>query len=632
MSQLVNMKNGLSPRSTVAILAIIVLILSGLMLSSLAYATTYYVKPGQSIQSFINAANPGQIVEVQNGTYHENVNVTKPLTLMGMGNPIIDAGGKGSAITISAGGTTLMGFEATGSGKDARDAGIRVLSDGNTIKYNTAVENDNYGIILYYAEKNNVVSNNVTDNKKGGILLVHANNNQVWGNHAGMNWDGISLQTSRGNTIMANNLTRNKMGINISNINLSESVTAKGKDKGKGVSIAYISGKQSTPYSIGKNGTNSSSAGANLLYQNDLQDNIQNAFDDGNNQWDNGEIGNHFNDYNAREHGCNDRNRDGICDSGYSIPGGRNVDRMPRASPEAILSYRSRGLMGSELKMDQRTYLPGQDVSVSFVAPGNFSGWVGVMKTDRPGAKRSRANQDTALSYQELEGSSGVVKLKAPADEGSFDLRMFNTTSGEEMVSLDFGVRIPTINATPARVNTCELITVSYNGAPGYENDWIAMYKSGSPDDSYTNRQYLDGKENGTLTLYASDPGSYEFRLFENGSYTKLATSNSVEIKIEKGTKVEATPSQVAPGGTVTITYRGAPPEGTAIIGMYGVNRPDKFSLGKRSVGSENCGRMTWQLPTAPGQYDFRMFRSEITSWGQGAYHLLGQSNVVTVS
>jgi hypothetical protein len=209
---------------------------------------------------------------------------------------------------------------------------------------------------------------------------------------------------------------------------------------------------------------------------------------------------------------------------------------------------------------------------------------------------------------------------------------MFNTTSGEEMVSLDFGVRIPTINATPALVNTCELITVSYNGAPGYENDWIAMYKSGSSDDSYASRQYLDGKENGTLTLEASNPGIYEFRMFENDSYTKLATSNSVEIKIMKGNKVIATPSQVAPGGSVTVTYWGAPPEGTGIIGMYGVNRPDKFPVGKRSIGSENCGRMTWQLPAEPGRYDFRMFRSDITSEGQGAYQLLGQSSVVTVS
>ena len=85
------------------------------------------------------------------------------------------------------------------------------------------------------------------------------------------------------------------------------------------------------------------------------------------------------------------------------------------------------------------------------------------------------------------------------------------------------------------------------------------------------------------------------------------------------------------PGGTVTVTYWGAPPEGTGVIGMYGMDRPDKFYLGMMNIGSKNCGSITWQLPFDPGQYDFRMFRSAITEVGQGAYQILGQSNVVTV-
>ena len=154
----------------------------------------------------INAANPGQIIEVQNGTFHERVNITKPLILKGVGKPIIDAEGMGSAMTISANGSTLMGFTATGSGKNANDAGIRVLSYGNIIKDNTAIKNNNYGIILYHVDKNTVFLNTVIENKNGGILLTHSNNNQVWGNYAGMNWNGISIETSRGNTINANNL------------------------------------------------------------------------------------------------------------------------------------------------------------------------------------------------------------------------------------------------------------------------------------------------------------------------------------------------------------------------------------------------------------------------------------------
>ncbi|MCX6677077.1 MAG: right-handed parallel beta-helix repeat-containing protein [Methanothrix sp.] len=603
--------------------AMVILAVIAVMLSGLANAA-FSVKPGNSIQSAIDAANPGQIIEVQNGTFNERINVTKPLTLKGVGKPIIDAGGIGSAITISANGSTLLGFTATGSGKDANDAGIRVLSNGNIIKDNAAIKNNNYGIILYHVDKNTVFLNTVTENKNGGILLIHSNNNQVWGNYAGMNWNGISMQTSRGNTINANNLTGNKMGINISNINLSDSIIA----KGKAVSIKYVSSSQSTTYNIDKNST-SSSPGANLLYQNYLQDNDQNAFDDGYNQWDNDLTGNHYSNYDAREQGCLDRNRDGICDAGYSIPGGRNVDRLPKASPDAILSYKSQGLGGFELKMEQRTYLPGSDVNVEYVAPGNFSGWVGIMKTDQPS---ERAGLDTALSYQSLAGLFGILKLKAPADKGSYILRMYNITNGEEMASLNFNVGIPTIIATPASVNTCELITINYTGAPGYENDWIAMYESGSSDTSYITRQYLDGKENGTVILEAPDTGSYNFRIFENDSYTRLTTSNNVDAKTRNGTKVVVSSTHVAPGGTVTVTYWGAPQEGTGIIGMYGMNRPDKFPLGKRSIGSKNCGRMTWQLPYESGQYDFRMFRSDITDINQGAYQLLGQSDVVTVS
>ena len=62
-------------KSTIIMLAALMALLSG------TADSTFYVKPGQSIQAAINAASPGQIVEVQNGTYHERVNVTKQLTL-----------------------------------------------------------------------------------------------------------------------------------------------------------------------------------------------------------------------------------------------------------------------------------------------------------------------------------------------------------------------------------------------------------------------------------------------------------------------------------------------------------------------------------------------------------------------
>jgi len=116
-------------------------------------------------------------------------------------------------------------------------------------------------------------------------------------------------------------------------------------------------------------------------------------------------------------------------------------------------------------------------------------------------------DQKKSLPHQSIAGSSGLLNLKVPAENGSYDLRMYNA-SGEELASLNFDVNVPTIAATPASVNECEMVTVKYSGAPGYENDWIAMYKSGSPDGSYVTRQYLNGNENGTVTLEAPDPAA----------------------------------------------------------------------------------------------------------------------------
>ena len=72
---------------------------------ALATATT-----SASRQPLMPQTPPGDIIVVRSSIYHENVNVTKQLTLSGIdtgsGKPVVDAGG-GSAITLSADEITL---------------------------------------------------------------------------------------------------------------------------------------------------------------------------------------------------------------------------------------------------------------------------------------------------------------------------------------------------------------------------------------------------------------------------------------------------------------------------------------------------------------------------------------------
>lgn len=121
-----------------------------------------------SIQSAIDAAVPGDVIEVPSGTYLEHVFLNKKVELKGndtgAGLPLIDANGTGSAITIYADGAVLDGFNVTNSGHcGCGNAGIRIMSDNNTVFGNVAYK-DNYGIYSGPTKGNRIYQNDLRDN------------------------------------------------------------------------------------------------------------------------------------------------------------------------------------------------------------------------------------------------------------------------------------------------------------------------------------------------------------------------------------------------------------------------------------------------------------------------------------
>ena len=144
-----------------------------------AQGATITLGPSGSIQGAIDAASPGDVIEVQSGTYHENVNVDKPVILFGVdtggGKPVVDGGGRGSAISLSASGSVLEGFVVTNSGNDI-NAGIRITSDRNVIRDNLVKDNDGYGIILENSSFNIITHIELSGNLRGVGLLNSSHN------------------------------------------------------------------------------------------------------------------------------------------------------------------------------------------------------------------------------------------------------------------------------------------------------------------------------------------------------------------------------------------------------------------------------------------------------------------------
>ncbi|MFX0186411.1 MAG: nitrous oxide reductase family maturation protein NosD [Candidatus Hodarchaeota archaeon] len=135
-------------------------------------------------------------------------------------------------------------------------------SNNNTVSGNIANNNDYYGIILEDSNYNKILGNTIEDNGYHGIVLMRSDENILINNNLGENLMGIILSSSSGNTAKENTFVDNSYGIILSGRPSSNNTIYLNSFKG---SLKYHAG---------------------YLY-----------FSGSGNSWDNGSIGNYWDDY-----------------------------------------------------------------------------------------------------------------------------------------------------------------------------------------------------------------------------------------------------------------------------------------------------------------------------------------------
>ena len=172
---------------------------------------------GTPIQAAVGAADVGDSIYVWNGSYTENVDVDKRLTLEGEGADVVvvTAPSSASIFEVTADYVNISGFAVRGtthynmagiylnnanhcniSGNNAsyHDHGIYLkYSSDNTLHNNTANSNNDFngdGIYLWSSCNNMLTGNTANSNDYYGICLYYSCNNTLTGNTANSNSDG----------------------------------------------------------------------------------------------------------------------------------------------------------------------------------------------------------------------------------------------------------------------------------------------------------------------------------------------------------------------------------------------------------------------------------------------------------
>jgi len=168
-----------------------------------------------SIQEAINDAVDGDTIFVfeNSSPYYENVIVNKSIFLIGENNEttVIDGNGKENVIYIIADLVYINGFTIKNGGLEYPFAGIQIRSNYNSIFCNN-LENNFYGLNMFYSKNNNIHNNNILNNNQCGIYLEESSNNNISGNLIdGQPYNGIGLyNSSNNNTILKNTFYNNK--------------------------------------------------------------------------------------------------------------------------------------------------------------------------------------------------------------------------------------------------------------------------------------------------------------------------------------------------------------------------------------------------------------------------------------
>jgi ELWxxDGT repeat protein/VCBS repeat-containing protein len=262
------------------------------------------------------------------------------------------------------------------------------------------------------------------------------------------------------------------------------------------------------------------------------------------------------------------------------------------------------------------TYSTPKDAPLTVNAPGVLGNDIdGDGDTLTAGSASTPANGSVVLNS---DGSFTYAPNAGYTGADSFTYVVSDGLGGTDTGTVNIGVTVPTISASPSSVTAGDAVTATWANVPNpTATDWVGLYDSSSAlDPALLAWSFTNGSGSGnldlTVPLNAAAGDNYELRLYSNNTYTRLATSAPFTVSAS-ATTIAASPSSVSTGGLVTATWSGiASPTAGDWVGLYdSASAPEPALLAWTYTGGAAAGNLNLSVPAGatPGSaYELRLF------------------------
>lgn len=174
-----------------------------------------------SIQERVDAAKPGEVIELPSGEFEENIVIDKSIHVKGTQHTIITSPSNDPVITIQGNDGTIEGLHIIQANEHV-DAPALLLEGNNNLLTDLQVETGSVGIQLNQADNNmlsNVTitgdSNKTITERKHGIDLFASNSNSILHTTIHHVQDGIYIEKSHDTKVMNNTVFKSRYGYHL---------------------------------------------------------------------------------------------------------------------------------------------------------------------------------------------------------------------------------------------------------------------------------------------------------------------------------------------------------------------------------------------------------------------------------